>query len=120
MIAGKIVHQKMVLTAGTGSDLPAYADQTGFTVGRFTLIDASETPNQFKTETRKLYKLHVAGQMSSVFNSVTPAVVGTFGPQIADRITVPSKGRIFDVLGVGDSPTDSALTTVLYLAEVNP
>ena len=79
-------------------------------------MSANEIPNQFKSETRKMYNLHVAGTMISSFNSSNPPLVGSFGPVIRDRIVVGI--RTFDVMGVGDVPVGKVLETKLYLAEV--
>lgn len=118
MVKGKLVHQKSVMVQGVAGDEPTFVSQVGFTTGRFFLMDANEVPSQYKTETRQLYRFNVPAGMSSVFDSDTPPLVGTFGPVVKDRITVSASGRIFDIIGVGDNPVGTTLETVLFVAEV--
>lgn len=115
MVSGRATLQKKVDGDGFASDTPSYTSQVGTVTGRFELLAAGEIPNDLKDENRKIYAFRIPGNLTFTFPNI-----GVGAPVPGDRLILGLTGQVYDIVGVGDIPTGTAMITKLILAEVSP
>ncbi len=103
LVNGRCRVLRKQLVRGEFGDEAEYVPQPGWLLARFEPVTSDEVEERFKNETRAMY--HVAFPAHQyVIRS--------------DRLEIPARSRLFEVIGIRDSPTENELVKTAIVAEV--